>query len=167
MDFSFLTSAIGIMWCAGNNPICIFECHFQELFRRMLFGGSRMLSSAVFSRRNSIYFSSINHKWFSSGISESEFSLLGSLLFAQGPLVSDSKGDLLYKTRWQQAFHGSVHQGPYQSNMLPTQICCSADFLTLWTCCRQHALTEAFESRGLFVSSLQQCLATQWYLLLS
>lgn len=40
VDFCFLTSAIGIMWCAGNNPICIFdESHFQKSFEHMFFGG--------------------------------------------------------------------------------------------------------------------------------
>lgn len=43
VDFSFLTSAIGLMWCAGNNPICTFdESHFQKSFGHMFFGGSRV-----------------------------------------------------------------------------------------------------------------------------
>lgn len=106
VDFSFLTSAIGLMWCAGNNPICIFdESHFQKSFGHMFFGGVECLCtlqrlwSAVFAKRNSIYFSSFSQKWFGSGISESPLSLLRSLLFAQGPLRSDSKGHLLYKSR--------------------------------------------------------------------
>lgn len=46
-------------------------------------------------------------------------------------------------------FKGFSTKGPWQRNVLPSQVCCSADFLTFWTCYRSHPLTEAFESRVL------------------
>lgn len=124
-----------------------------------------MLCSAVFAKRISIYFSSIS---ISSGISESHF-LCCTVCSLHRALCSQipRETSCIKSDDCQQAFHGGVHQGPCQRNILPTQLCCSADLFTPWTCCRLHALIEAFESRGLFVSSLQQCLATQWYLLLS
>lgn len=39
--------------------------------------------------------------------------------------------------------------GPRQRNVLPTQVYCSADLLTLQTRCTLHPFIEAFESRGL------------------
>lgn len=168
VDFCFLMSAIGIMWCTGNNAICIFdESHLQKSFGHVFFGtvecdGLLYLQRGIqfifhLSTINDLVLAYLSHQCLCDTVCSLHRALC-SLIPRRTCIKPDD---------CQQAFHGSVLQGPCQRNMLPTQICCSAELFTLWTCCRLHALIEAFESRGLFVSSLQRCLATKWYLLLS
>lgn len=141
---------MGLVWRAGNNLIYIFDVSFRShlgtcSLRELIFFA---LWSAVFAKRNSNYFSCFSHKRFGSGLSESplfvtQSALCSGLCF----LIQTDTSHMQTQMAVNRPFKGLSTKGPWRRNVLPIQVCCSTDLLTLWTCYKLQPLMEDFEPR--------------------
>lgn len=82
------------------------------------------------AKRNWIYFTSFSHKLFGSGFCKSLL-LLRCLHRALSSLTQTETSCIQKRVAVNRPFKGLFTKGPWQRNVLPTQVCCSTDLLDI------------------------------------